>query len=153
MSELVRGSSIPLFDRLSSLEGAGGNRHQLLTPEQLEVSIGRELSRLMNTRSRLKPSEYAASTGTTLDYGIPDISALSPKSHPDLDLLQATIRQAVNHYEPRLRDVTVKAFPATRGGGGATLLIGGTVTIDLKLRHLNFELQLDQPPGGGAKAA
>ncbi len=153
MSELVRGSPVPLFDRLSLVQGADGGRQQLLTPEQLEMSIGRELSRLMNTRSRLKPSEFAASTGTTLDYGIPDISALSPKSHPDLDLLQATIKQAVNHYEPRLKDVNVKAFPATSGGGAATLVIGGTVTIGLKLRQLNFELQLDQRQASHTKAA
>jgi type VI secretion system protein ImpF len=135
------------------VDGADTNRHPLLTPEQLEASIGRELSRLMNTRSRLKPSEFAASTGTTLDYGIPDISALSPKSHPDLDLLQSTIRQAVNHYEPRLKDVTVKAFPASGARSSATLLIAGTVTIGLKLRQLNFELQLDQRQGSRAKAA
>lgn len=153
MSELVRGSSIPLFDRLSSVEVSERSRHQLLTPEQLEASIGRELSRLMNTRSRLKPSEFSSSTGTTIDYGIPDISALSPKSHPDLELLQSTIRQAVNHYEPRLKDVTVKAFPAGGGGRAATLLIGGTITVGLKLRQLNFELQLDQRPNGQAKAA
>lgn len=153
MSELVRGSSVPLFDRLSSVEASDRNRHQLLTPEQLEASIGRELSRLMNTRSRLTPSEFAASTGTTIDYGIPDISAFSPKSHADLDLLQSTIRQAVNHYEPRLNDVTVKAFPAASSGAAATLLIGGTVSIGLKLRQLNFELQLDPRQGSRSKAA
>lgn len=153
MSELVRGSPVPLFDRLSSVQGADGSRQQLLTPEQLEMSIGRELSRLMNTRSRLSPSEFAGSTGTALDYGIPDISALSPTSHPDLDLLQATIRQAIVHYEPRLKDVTVKAFPSAHGGGAAALLIGGTVTIGLKLRQLNFELQLDQRQGSRTKAA
>jgi type VI secretion system protein ImpF len=153
MSELVRGSSVPLFDRLSSLEGAVGNRNQLLTPEQLEASIGRELSRLMNTRSRLSPTEFAASTGTTIDYGIPDISALSPKSHADLELLQLTIGQAVRHYEPRLKDVTVKAFPAGNPGAAATLVIGGTVMIGLKLRQLNFELQLDQRQGNRAKVA
>jgi type VI secretion system protein ImpF len=152
MSELVRGSPVPLFDRLASVQGADGSRQQLLTPEQLEMSIGRELSRLMNTRSRLSPSEFAEGTGTAIDYGIPDISAFSPTSHPDLDLLQATIRQAIIQYEPRLKDVTVKAFPSAPGGGAAALLIGGTVTIGLKLRQLNFELQLDQRPASRAKA-
>jgi len=152
MSELVRGSPVPLFDRLSSAQGSDGSRQQLLTPEQLEVSIGRELSRLMNTRSRLSPSEFAASTGTTLDYGIPDISALSPKSHPDLDLLQATVKQAIHHYEPRLNGVTVKAFPSVHGGA-ATLMISGNVSVGLKLRQLNFELQLDQRPDSRAGTA
>src|SRR4051794_23912788 len=101
MSELVRGSSVPLFDRLSSAGEVSVTSRQLFTPEQLEMSIGRELSRLMNTRSRLTISEFAENGGTTLDYGVPDISALSPKSDADLDLLQATVRQAVIFYEPR----------------------------------------------------
>jgi type VI secretion system protein ImpF len=153
VSELVRGSPVPLFDRLSSAKGDDGHRQQLLSPEQLEMSIGRELSRLLNTRSRMLLSEFADSTGTALEYGIPNISALSPTSHPDLDLLQATIRQAVSYYEPRLKDVTVKAFPPAHGGGGAALLIAGTVTVGLKLRQLNFELQLDPRQDSRTKAA
>ena len=117
------------------------------------MSIGRELSRLMNTRSRLTISEFAQNGGTTLDYGVPDISALSPRSDADLELLQATVRQAVIFYEPRLKDVTIKAFRAADSGNSATLLIGGTVTVDLKLRQLNFELQLDPRQGNAAKAA
>lgn len=116
------------------------------------MSIGRELSRLMNTRSRLTIAEFAGNGGTTLDYGVPDISALSPKSDADLDLLQATVRQAVIFYEPRLKDVTIKAFRSADSGNSATLLIGGTVTVDLKLRQLNFELQLDPRQGNAAKA-
>ena len=143
MAELVRGASIPLFDRLSSVGSVTDNRHQLLTPEQLEASIGRELLKLLNPRSRLLPSEFSASTGTTIDYGIPDTSAISARSPVDLELLQSTIQQAICHYEPRLKDVLVKAFPASRPGGGALLLISGTLMIGLKLRQLNFELQLD----------
>lgn len=124
----------------------------MFTPEQLELSIGRELSRLMNTRSRLSISEFAENAGTTLDYGVPDISALSPRSDADLELLQSAVRQAVSFYEPRLKDVTIKAFRPTDSGNSATLLIGGTVTVDLKLRQLNFELQLDPRQGNAAKA-
>jgi type VI secretion system protein ImpF len=152
MSELVRGSSVPLFDRLSSAGDPVASRHQLFTPEQLEASIGRELSRLLNTRSRLSLNEFSAAGGTTLDYGIPDTSALSPKSQQDLERLQSAVSQAVIFYEPRLKDVTVKAFPSRRAGAAATLLIAGTVMIGLKLRQLNFELQLDPPPGDAARA-
>lgn len=144
MAELVRGAPVPLFDRLSLVGAASESRHQLLSAVQLEDSIGRSLFSLLNTRSRLGASEFASSTGTTLDYGIPDISALSAVASHDLDLLQSTVAQAISHYEPRLKEVHVKAFPATKPGGGALLLISGTVTIDLKLRQLNFELQLAQ---------
>ena len=127
--------------------------HQLLSPEELQASIGRELSRLMNTRSRLTPAEFLQGTGTAIDYGIPDFLALSVRSQAHADLLQSTVALAVDQYEPRLKDVTVKVFPGTGPGNSATLVIGGTVKIGMKLRQLNFELQLDQRTGDGTKAA
>jgi type VI secretion system protein ImpF len=153
MSELVRGASVPLFDRLSSRHEASGDMHQLLSPEELQASIGRELSRLMNTRSRLTPAEFLQGTGTAIDYGIPDFLALSARSQAQAELLQSTVALAVGQYEPRLKDVTVKVFPGAGPGNSATLVIGGTVKIGMKLRQLNFELQLDQRTGDGTKAA
>ena len=144
MEELVRGVPVPLFDRLSLAGAASETRHQLLSAAQLEDSIGRSLFSLLNTRSRLGLSEFSSSTGTTLDYGIPDISALSTVTSADLELLQSTVGQAICHYETRLKDVSIKALPAIKPGGGALLLISGTVTIDLKFRQLNFQLQLLQ---------
>jgi type VI secretion system lysozyme-like protein len=144
MAELVRGAPVPLFDRLSLVGAVSESRHQLLSATQLQDSIGRSLHSLLNTRSRLGPSEFSSSTGTTLDYGIPDISALSAVASPDLELLESTVAQAISYYEPRLKNVIAKAFPASQPAGGALLLISGTVTIDLKLRQFNFELQLAQ---------
>jgi type VI secretion system protein ImpF len=152
MAELVRGAFVPLFDRLQDSEGPSDGLSRLLTPAQLELSIGRELSRLMNTRSPLTLDEYPNSTGTTIEYGIPDIGFLSPQSHADMGRLESAILQAVLFYEPRLNQVTVKAFAPLVVGRPATLLISGSVTIDFKLRQLNFELQLDAQRGGLAKA-
>ena len=126
---------------------------QLLSPEDLQASIGRELSRLMNTRSRLTPAEFVEGTGTAIDYGIPDFLALSARSQAQADILQSTVALAVRQYEPRLNDVTVKVFPGSGPGDKATLVIGGTVKIGMKLRQLNFELQLDQRTADGARAA
>jgi type VI secretion system protein ImpF len=153
MSELVRGASVPLFDRLSSRHETTGDMRQLLSPEDLQASIGRELSRLMNTRSRLTPAEFVQGTGTAIDYGIPDFLALSARSQAQADLLESTVALAVKQYEPRLKDVTVKVFPGPGPGSNATLMIGGTVKIGMKLRQLNFELQLDQRTGDSTKAA
>jgi len=153
MSELVRGASVPLFDRLTSRHEGRGDIRQLLSPEELQASIGRELGRLMNTRSRLTPREFLNGTGTTVDYGIPDFLALSARSQADTDLLQEVVALAVTRYEPRLKGTTVQVLPAAKPGSGATLMIGGTVKIGMKLRQLNFELQLDQRTGDSAKAA
>ena len=149
MAELIRGASVPLFDRLLSAAAVQGG--QVMTPAQLELSIGRELSRLMNTRSRLLLQDFLAIDGTTLDYGIPDFSALSSRSQPDLDLLQAAIAKAIALFEPRLKNVTVTA--ASSPTNAATYVaITGAVTIDMKLRQLSFDLQLDPRHGGLAKA-
>jgi type VI secretion system protein ImpF len=153
MSELVRGASVPLFDRLSARYEATGDMRQLLSPEDLQASIGRELSRLMNTRSRLTPTEFLLGTGTAIDYGLPDFQALSARSQAHSDLLQSMVTLAVGQYEPRLKDVSVKVFPSPGPGSNATLVIGGTVKIGMKLRQLNFELQLDQRTGDTAAEA
>ena len=140
MSEIVRGSFVPLFDRLASNGGLTGNAGKLLSPEQLEDSSLRELSFLVNTRSRLTAAEFATGDITTLDYGVPEFSALSPKSESDLTVLQAGIERAVRQFEPRLREVSVKAFAPQRPGGPARVLISGLVSIGPKLRRLNFEV-------------
>ena len=143
MSELTRGALVPLFDRLSSAD-TSGKAQQLLSPDQLEASIARDLSRLLNTRSMLLCAEFVNQTGTTLDYGMPDISALSSKSQSDLGLLQTVVGHAISCFEPRLKQVEVKAFSSSQFAGGVVLIISGVVTIGLMLRQLNFELQLDQ---------
>jgi type VI secretion system protein ImpF len=150
MAELIRGASVPLFDRLKG--GASTQFGQVVTPAQMELSIGRELSRLLNTRSRLLLREFIVSDGTTLDYGIPDFSALSSRSQSDLDLLQLAIAKAIALFEPRLNNVTVKAI-ASSTDATTYVAISGAVTIDMKLRQLSFELQLDPRHGGLAKAA
>jgi type VI secretion system protein ImpF len=153
MSKLVRGASVPLFDRLSSRHADSSESRQLLSPEELQASIGRELSRLLNTRSRLGPAEFIEESGTTIDYGIPDVSALASGSQSDLDMIGSAVAVAVRHYEPRLNEVKVKVLPAAERNG-ARLHIGGTVRIGLKPRQLSFELPLDPRAGGGdGKAA
>lgn len=151
MSELTRGVFVPLFDRLSSAD-TSIKTEQLLSPEQLEYSIARDLSRLLNTRSSLLAADFVAQAGTTLNYGMPDISALSPKSESDLALLQGLVAHAIQCFEPRLKQVEVQASASAKFAGGVVLIISGVVTIGLMLRQLNFELQLDQrqPSRAGA---
>lgn len=149
MAELIRGASVPLFERLQG--GDAARFGQTMSPAQLELSIGRELSRLLNTRSGLVVSDFLNSSGTTLDYGIPDVSALSSRSQSDLDLLQLAIAKAIAMYEPRLKNVIVKAESSV-ADARARVAISGAVTIDMKLRSLSFELQLDPRHGGLAKA-
>ena len=152
MSELIRSYPTPLFDRLSCAGEEDIDGRQLLTPAQLDASIGRELLCLMNTRSKLNSAEFLVSTGGCLDYGVPDNSFLSPDSSADIDFLQSILKQAINHYEPRLDNVTVRVLTISRPSTKVILVINGTVIIDLMYRQLNFELQIDSQQGNRSKA-
>jgi type VI secretion system protein ImpF len=149
MSELVRGSSVPLFDRLASGEVQGATGAFLLLPEQLEASIARELSRLFNTRCRLAPSEMHRSTGTSIDYGIPDFSAFSPRHAEDRELIEHGLAQAIGFFEPRMRrvSVTVSEVPGRRDTAVAT--VSGDVMIGLRAQRVSFALDINPPPPTG----
>jgi type VI secretion system protein ImpF len=143
MSELVRGSSVPLFDRLASGEGQGGAGAFLLPPDQLEASIARELSRLFNTRCRLPPSRLSESTGTSIDYGIPDFSAMSPRHAEDRELIEKALVQAIGFYEPRMRRIAVKVMEVPGRRDAAVATVSGDVMIGLKPQRVSFALNLN----------
>ena len=143
MSELVRGSSVPLFDRLASSEAPGGVGAFLLLPEQLEASVARELSRLFNTRCRLAPSAMSESTGTTIDYGIPDFSALSPRNGDDRVLIEKGLVQAIGFYEPRMQNVVVKVFEAVGRSDSAMATVSGDLSIGMTPQRVSFSLNLN----------
>ena len=143
MSNLVRGIAIPLFDKLSTNDESAKRGAFLLSPDQVHASICRELSRLFNTRSRLMPSEFAQSSGTTIDYGIPDFSAFSAERPEDVAVIASGILQAIGHYETRLSKVNVNVLAAPLRGDPARIIVSGNVTIGLEVQRLSFELQLN----------
>lgn len=143
MSELVRGSSVPLFDRLATQEATGKDASWLLLPEQLQASIARELSRLFNTRSRLPLSEFHQNSGTVIDYGVPDFSALYARRGDDVAVLESALAQAVTLFEPRLSNVTVKVQGMAQRADAAAVTVGGDVMIGLKAQRVSFELEMN----------
>jgi type VI secretion system protein ImpF len=135
MPAIVSGSPMPLFDRL-----AASGEAQLAGADALRASIGRELARLLNTRSRLTFDEFAESDGSVIDYGVPDYSDRSLHSGPDRDAIVATIARAISLFEPRLVDVDVAfAFPAAHPQR-AILTISAQMRAGQSVTHVAFEL-------------
>jgi type VI secretion system protein ImpF len=151
MTELVRGSSVPLFDRLALAEGADGTGAFLLSPQQMEASVARELARLFNTRSRLSLSDMSQSTGTVIDYGVPDFSALSPRRGEDRELLERALVQSITDFEPRLSNVKVKVEPAPDRGDVAAVVVNADMTVGLQAQRVSFSLNLN-PSQDAARA-
>lgn len=135
MPAIVSGSPMPLFDRL-----AASGEAQLPGADALRASIARELTRLLNTRSRLTFDEFAESDGTVIDYGVPDFSDRSLHSGPDRDAIAASIARAISLFEPRLVNVGVAfAFPAAHAQR-AILTISAQMRAGQSVTHVAFEL-------------
>ena len=130
-----QGYPMPLFERLVE------NTDAWLEGERaLRVSLGGELSRLLNARSRLTMAEFAASDCGVLDYGVPDFSERSLRSGADRDAILAAVRRAIALFEPRLVNVAVKFDPRGDNGRDAMLVVEGDIRVERSVEHVFFEL-------------
>ncbi|ADG19375.1 type VI secretion system lysozyme-related protein [Paraburkholderia atlantica] len=135
MPAIVIGSPMPLFDRL-----AASGEAQLAGEDGLRASIARELTRLLNTRSRLTFDEFAESDGSVIDYGVPDFSHRSLHSGPDRDLIAAAIGRAISLFEPRLANVEVAFAFSAAHAQRAILTISAQMRAGQSVTHVAFEL-------------
>lgn len=95
----------PLFERLAASEA---DTVQAFDRLALLDSVRTELLRLFNTRRASRPLTTPASI---LDYGIADWTALQQQRSDDRRQLAREIREAVNHFEPRLQLGEVEVSP------------------------------------------
>lgn len=145
MSEPMRGSPCPLFDRLGPLNGAvAGTSPLLLGAASLRRSIGTELARILSSRSRRTFDGFCHSEDGVVDYGIPDSSSLSMRSMADRQLLASAIDHAISLFEPRLIDVIVQVIGrqlSEQGGiddAAAQVRISGTMRMKPILERATF---------------
>jgi type VI secretion system lysozyme-like protein len=91
-------------------------------PGELRAAVGRDLARLLNTRSPVAWTDWSDRERTVLDYGIPDFSALHPANGDDRMRLGAMVEQCIATFEPRLRSVRVHVQPRD-GSDPRTLML------------------------------
>lgn len=83
---------------------------------RLAAAIGRELSRLLNTRrARRELRAGSFSAASIVDYGVPDWSGDDPRSAADTQRLARDIEHAIRCFEPRLADPQVELAPQDDG--------------------------------------
>jgi type VI secretion system protein len=87
-----------LFERLRNPEGTTAHTLEEDTTA-LTRSILRNLSRILNARAGQAPAQ--------MDFGIPSPSEIASGYPESLTTMQKTIRQCIERYEPRLKDVQV----------------------------------------------
>ncbi len=147
MSFLLPGGPIPLFDKLDQRAAPTGHEAgQGLSADGVEASVECELQRLLNSRSRIGLSGFTQANLTVCDYGIPDYTALSARSESDRVQIAAAIAYAIQHFEPRLHNVTVTPWGAANGITIALFQIDGDLPVANTVRRVRFTLAAETLP-------
>ena len=138
----VEGGRALLFERLADAEPWSPEEEaqpfRVLDVRALKESVRRELARLLNTRRHRRPDREGGGEMTVLDYGLPDFSSLSAASGDDQNRLAAAIAAAVAAFEPRLRDVRVRAERADREERALVLRVEATLAVGLVAEPVSF---------------
>jgi type VI secretion system protein ImpF len=106
-----------LIDRLLDLDpGARSEPRPLraFTKAQWREAVRRDLEWLLNTRCPVPASELARRGRTVLEYGLPDVVALTPQSTQDHRRVAELIAETIAAYEPRLQGVRVQVARVRR---------------------------------------
>lgn len=138
----------PLFDRLRATKSATEPQPlATLSRRELHESICRELGGLLNVRSPLSADRYCSQPLTVLDYGIPDLTALSPHNSDDAKRLRRIMTRAITAFEPRLTQVETTVVPLD---GQAGLLLRCTARLADDPSAEPIHLSVVVPGHGGA---
>ncbi|MEY2776453.1 MAG: hypothetical protein RLY30_551 [Pseudomonadota bacterium] len=138
MAKLGTGGKPLLFDRLSSSGDTVSSSGLGLA--EVRMSIQHSLSVLSSTRSPRSLERYLAGELTTLDFGIPDFSSLSPGTESDRRLMARVMLRAINAFEPRLSSPDVRALPSSPQ---AASLMRFEIQATVKLQHLSERLSFE----------
>lgn len=154
MHPLSSAAALPLFDRIGAAPTARPGVR--LTPfEALQLSLRLDLIRLFNTRNGLTVAQFLGGGPTSLEYGLPDTLALSPRSAADLECWERVITRAILLYEPRLRQARVKVTQDSARPSTARVAISATAGAESQASLFHFDAALDEllpPPAGGGAA-
>ena len=86
------------------------------TLRALKGSVSRDIEALLNTRRELfdeLPPDFKEVNNSLLFYGLPDFTTMSLMSHQDRKKINRMIKQTIEKFEPRLKDVNVVVLAPT----------------------------------------
>lgn len=127
-----------LLDRLM---GAAQNASGL---EQLKACVARDLEALLNTRA-CWPSQafddYPEARASILNYGLLDFAAFNLASSEDRAAVEASLKDAIERHEPRLRNVSATLHENT-SVNRLDFVIHATLELDGMAEAVNFDAML-----------
>ncbi len=145
MAQLSHGGNTPLFDRLSlkgSVSSSGQSTESRLM--DIEASIYRELQSLTSSRSRLNIEQFLKVPRlTVLDWGLPDLTALTAERSEDRNLCARVVVRAVEAFEPRLSKPTVEIAAFRQGRDIVRFSLAAELRLGTICERLIFNLGVD----------
>ncbi len=104
----MNGFTPGLLDRLLGEQSAASRPGQGMTLEQLKDSVARDLEDLLNTRCALSDElleAFPECASSIVNYGLIDFAGMCLSSSEDRARICAALKTAIEHHEPRLRNV------------------------------------------------
>ncbi len=145
MAQLSHGGNTPLFDRLSlkgSVSSSGQSTESRLM--DIEASIYRELQSLTSSRSRLNIEQFLKVPRlTVLDWGLPDLTALTAERSEDRNLCARVVVRAIEAFEPRLSKPTVEIAAFRQGRDIVRFSLAAELRLGTICERLIFNLGVD----------
>ncbi|MDY7532741.1 type VI secretion system baseplate subunit TssE [Pseudomonas sp. Bout1] len=111
----VTTQNLSLFERLES--GVGRSQQGCVVE-----SVANHLAKMLSTR--------VGSVQTLPDYGLPDLNDMRLSLHDSLSQARFLIERFIQAYEPRLKDVCVKALPGSHDPLALAFSIEGEMQVD-----------------------
>lgn len=131
-------SGASLFARLERNADPSASGRSVYRGEDLETVVLEHLKRLLNTR--------AGSAPTAPDYGVVELSELVHDFPDAPSVMQRTIKNTIAKYEPRLKNVQVRAVESEDAREAMTFLfeVTGQVVYPNGERHpVRFTTSVD----------
>ena len=145
MKEFARGS---LFDRLIDLDPyvqETSTTLKTLTRKELVESVKREISWLLNTTCSFSQEDLEGRERNCLNYGVYDFSCFFPDSSDNRTRLAKIVEDAIEAYEPRLKntEVTVNEMSSKNDKFTLSLLIDGELLINKISEPVSFIMAIE----------
>jgi type VI secretion system protein ImpF len=140
---ITAGVRVPLFDRLVETAAPddlvdGNHDRRMLDRTGLKASIGRELARLLNTRTPLAADVLDRRPRSTVDYGLPDLSRFWPGDDNSENELARLIERTVAAFEPRLLTPRVIIERVAGQRRALRALVSGSIVLNAMVEPVTF---------------
>jgi type VI secretion system protein ImpF len=108
----------------------------------VQYSVRRDVENLLNTRYRCSewPPQLDGLENSLINYGLPDFTAAGLNMGSEDDFLLKAIENALNRFEPRLKNVRVERL---RGGDDFNRTFRFRIIATLWLESLEQEIRFD----------